>query len=267
MDNSFVFAENLFVMIYWWKSVVQFVPLLLDRYMMSGLWNIWLALWIQLLNTSGPMIHSVGLSLVQKRHQVTRCYLINPYRTVLIYQPTSSYLVTVVFHAPVSNPKFTILFKRYYYYSAIFFQKFFVRCLKHDSGSKFACANNNRCEITKETRTQCPHCRYQKCLSLGMYGPGKHNVYICICFMRNMCTIVHFSLDNILYWICLTYTVSIKPNSLKLMAYLVLYWFIYSVMIVDTMFSIVKCLPYCFSCENLWHYWFSSCGILSEIIL
>ncbi len=51
-------------------------------------------------------------------------------------------------------------------------QKFFVRCLKQDHGEKFVCARDKACVITKETRTQCPACRFHKCVSLGMYKPG-----------------------------------------------------------------------------------------------
>lgn len=54
----------------------------------------------------------------------------------------------------------------------ILFQKFFVRCLKQEAGEKFVCSRNQACVITKETRTQCQHCRFQKCISLGMYKPG-----------------------------------------------------------------------------------------------
>ncbi|KAK2183971.1 hypothetical protein NP493_288g01000 [Ridgeia piscesae] len=50
-------------------------------------------------------------------------------------------------------------------------KKFFVRCLKQDTAAKFMCPRKRDCEITKETRTQCQYCRYQKCLAIGMYKP------------------------------------------------------------------------------------------------
>ena len=53
-------------------------------------------------------------------------------------------------------------------------QKFFVRCLKQDTAAKFMCPRKKDCDITKETRTQCQYCRYQKCLAIGMYKPGQY---------------------------------------------------------------------------------------------
>lgn len=55
-------------------------------------------------------------------------------------------------------------------------KKFFVRCLKQDTAAKFMCPRKRDCEITKETRTQCQYCRYQKCLAIGMYKPGGTSV-------------------------------------------------------------------------------------------
>ena len=55
----------------------------------------------------------------------------------------------------------------------MYLQKFFVRCLKQDGGVKFVCPRSKGCQITKDTRTQCQYCRYQKCVEIGMYRPGE----------------------------------------------------------------------------------------------
>ena len=52
-----------------------------------------------------------------------------------------------------------------------FFQKFFIRASKQEK-QKFVCLRQGMCKITKESRVQCQHCRYQKCLQLHMYYPG-----------------------------------------------------------------------------------------------
>ena len=49
-------------------------------------------------------------------------------------------------------------------------QKFYLRCLKQQNNT--ACAKDQRCEITKDTRSQCQYCRLQKCFQLRMYKPG-----------------------------------------------------------------------------------------------
>ena len=58
----------------------------------------------------------------------------------------------------------------------VWFQKFFLRCLKHGN-MKYVCSKSQDCKITKESRTQCQFCRYQKCFKVGMHKPGKPLVY------------------------------------------------------------------------------------------
>jgi len=43
---------------------------------------------------------------------------------------------------------------------------FFKRSVQKNA--KFTCSSNGRCYISKKTRTQCPSCRLQKCLNVGM---------------------------------------------------------------------------------------------------
>ena len=56
----------------------------------------------------------------------------------------------------------------------LFEQKFFLRCLKTGRGMMFLCPKNNNCDITKETRSHCQRCRYQRCIELSMYKPGEY---------------------------------------------------------------------------------------------
>ena len=72
-----------------------------------------------------------------------------------------------------SNVELLIMFINSFLVEMPMFQKFFVRCLKQDVGEKFVCSRGKGCIINKETRTQCQYCRYHKCLSLGMYKPGR----------------------------------------------------------------------------------------------
>ena len=51
-------------------------------------------------------------------------------------------------------------------------QKFYLRCLKSQANTNFVCPKNTSCTITKETRSHCQYCRYNKCIQLGMYKPG-----------------------------------------------------------------------------------------------
>ncbi|XP_074663074.1 uncharacterized protein LOC141915447 [Tubulanus polymorphus] len=50
-------------------------------------------------------------------------------------------------------------------------KKFFIRSCKNDN-VKYVCSKNQQCSITKESRTQCQFCRYQKCHNIGMFKPG-----------------------------------------------------------------------------------------------
>lgn len=43
---------------------------------------------------------------------------------------------------------------------------FFKRSVQKDA--KYSCNARSRCTISKKTRTQCPYCRYQKCINVGM---------------------------------------------------------------------------------------------------
>nr|CAB3264439.1 NR-like nuclear receptor [Phallusia mammillata] len=43
---------------------------------------------------------------------------------------------------------------------------FFKRSVQKDA--KYVCLGNKNCPIDKKTRTHCPYCRYQKCISVGM---------------------------------------------------------------------------------------------------
>ncbi|KAK2152599.1 hypothetical protein LSH36_323g02024 [Paralvinella palmiformis] len=53
-------------------------------------------------------------------------------------------------------------------------KKFYLRCLKNDQ-NLLTCPKSQRCEINKENRSHCQYCRYQKCISLGMYRPGRED--------------------------------------------------------------------------------------------
>ncbi|ESO01643.1 hypothetical protein HELRODRAFT_81228 [Helobdella robusta] len=56
-------------------------------------------------------------------------------------------------------------------------KKFFIRSLRSKISRDFnPCPSDGQCHVTKETRTQCPQCRYNKCLSFNMYAPGHANV-------------------------------------------------------------------------------------------
>ena len=57
--------------------------------------------------------------------------------------------------------------------SFVLLQKFYLRCLKSGCTS-YQCAKQQDCTITRETRSHCQYCRYQKCISLGMYKPGMY---------------------------------------------------------------------------------------------
>ncbi|XP_064621747.1 uncharacterized protein LOC135484323 [Lineus longissimus] len=50
-------------------------------------------------------------------------------------------------------------------------KKFFIRSTKNGA-MKYVCSKSQSCLITKESRTQCQHCRYQRCLFIGMLKPG-----------------------------------------------------------------------------------------------
>ncbi|XP_078593130.1 nuclear receptor subfamily 1 group D member 1-like isoform X2 [Branchiostoma floridae x Branchiostoma japonicum] len=52
-------------------------------------------------------------------------------------------------------------------------KKFFIRSTK-DGGdrTKFKCSKQQKCDITKQTRSQCQYCRLQKCLAVGMARKG-----------------------------------------------------------------------------------------------
>ena len=71
------------------------------------------------------------------------------------------------------------LTRNYLHFTVIFLseiftivQKFFLRCLKTGRGLMFLCPKNSNCDITKETRSHCQRCRYQRCIELAMYKPG-----------------------------------------------------------------------------------------------
>ena len=51
-------------------------------------------------------------------------------------------------------------------------KKFFIRNSESEH-EQFKCVRSNNCVITKSTRTNCPQCRYQKCLQVGMNSNGK----------------------------------------------------------------------------------------------
>ncbi|PAA89302.1 hypothetical protein BOX15_Mlig015099g1 [Macrostomum lignano] len=57
-------------------------------------------------------------------------------------------------------------------------KKFFIRStragMQGGLGIKYSCSKVGRCDVTKETRTHCQHCRYKKCLMLNMFPPGKN---------------------------------------------------------------------------------------------
>ncbi|ESN98806.1 hypothetical protein HELRODRAFT_67484 [Helobdella robusta] len=55
-------------------------------------------------------------------------------------------------------------------------KKFFVRCLQMKEKFRAVCTKDGKCVINKTTRTQCSKCRYEKCISLNMYGPGGRKV-------------------------------------------------------------------------------------------
>ncbi|ELU14753.1 hypothetical protein CAPTEDRAFT_132489 [Capitella teleta] len=52
-------------------------------------------------------------------------------------------------------------------------KKFYLRCLKSQANTNFVCPKNSTCVVTKETRSHCQYCRFNKCIQLGMYKPGK----------------------------------------------------------------------------------------------
>ncbi|ESN90636.1 hypothetical protein HELRODRAFT_70853, partial [Helobdella robusta] len=64
---------------------------------------------------------------------------------------------------------------------------FFLRYA--DEHAQFQCKFNGNCEITLTTRTNCKHCRYQKCVKQGMYrkvrnpqvqlAEGQHKCVVC----------------------------------------------------------------------------------------
>lgn len=54
-------------------------------------------------------------------------------------------------------------------------KKFYLRCLKTRGAPAFLCPKNNDCDITKDSRSHCQFCRFQKCISLGMYRAGQED--------------------------------------------------------------------------------------------
>lgn len=52
-------------------------------------------------------------------------------------------------------------------------QKFFIRSWKQSKENNYVCLQDNKCILNKETRKRCASCRYDRCLQLNMYLPGK----------------------------------------------------------------------------------------------
>jgi len=50
-------------------------------------------------------------------------------------------------------------------------KSFFRRSIR--SGAKYVCRANKCCDIDKNTRNKCQHCRLQKCINVGMKRNGK----------------------------------------------------------------------------------------------
>jgi hypothetical protein len=51
-------------------------------------------------------------------------------------------------------------------------KKFFLRNVNGYESAKLECVRNNECVITRQTRTDCPHCRFKKCIQIGMKHPS-----------------------------------------------------------------------------------------------
>lgn len=48
-------------------------------------------------------------------------------------------------------------------------KKFYLRCMEKKLENNMVCVqSSNACVITKQTRTKCPACRFQKCLKFGV---------------------------------------------------------------------------------------------------
>ena len=58
-------------------------------------------------------------------------------------------------------------------YSIVFrlIKKFFLRSINGEN-QKYKCVRNKDCMITRNTRTQCQYCRFQKCQMIGMTVKG-----------------------------------------------------------------------------------------------
>ena len=50
-------------------------------------------------------------------------------------------------------------------------KKFFLRSINGED-QKYKCVRNKDCMITRNTRTQCQYCRFQKCQMIGMTVKG-----------------------------------------------------------------------------------------------
>ena len=51
------------------------------------------------------------------------------------------------------------------------FQDFFRRSVR--LGKQYVCVNDQKCEVTPETRNDCKYCRLKKCFDVGMPHDGK----------------------------------------------------------------------------------------------
>jgi retinoic acid receptor gamma len=55
----------------------------------------------------------------------------------------------------------------------LIFQGFFRRSIKERAPSRYKCMDNGTCEINVATRNACRHCRFQRCIKVGMSVEGR----------------------------------------------------------------------------------------------
>ena len=51
----------------------------------------------------------------------------------------------------------------------------------------YMCVDNEECQVNKAQRKRCPHCRFKKCLSVGMRLEGRTFVLYCVPYLCDFC--------------------------------------------------------------------------------